>query len=389
VRTKLVFVVALLGAGLIGGGVAIAVGSAVWGVGGTTTVVRETAVATAPVSFQTPSDNESKSVGAIYTKAAPAVVQVTSSVVTQTFYGEERGEALGSGFVIDKDGHIVTNYHVIEGADEVFVNFSQEDRIKATVVGTDPQTDVALLKIDAHRRALAPSEIGNSTFVHVGDQVVAIGNPFGLDRTVTSGIVSALQRQIISPSNYPIDKIIQTDAAINRGNSGGPLLNADGEVIGVNTQIATGGNGAEGNVGIGFAIPINTVMAVVGELMRSGRVTHAFLGVEMQDVTEQIASLADLPASGAIIASVVPGSPAEQAGLLGGDQSVIVDGESYVIGGDVVTQADGQPVESADDLRSMIGVKKPGDTMQLEITRAGQTQTVKVTLGTQPTTAQR
>jgi S1-C subfamily serine protease len=383
-------VLALLGAGLVGGGVAMAVGSSVWGVGGTTTVIRETAVATAPVSFETPSgDTKTKSVGAIYIKAAPAVVQVTSSVVTQTFFGEQRGEALGSGFVIDKDGHIVTNYHVIEGADEVFVNFSRDDRIKATVVGIDPQTDVALLKIDAHRRALAPSEIGNSTFVHVGDQVVAIGNPFGLDRTVTSGIVSALQRQIISPSNYPIDKIIQTDAAINRGNSGGPLLNADGEVIGVNTQIATGGSGSEGNVGIGFAIPINTVMGVVDELMRSGRASHAFLGVEMQDVTEQIASLADLPAAGAIISSVVAGSPAEKAGLQGGTQNVIVDGESYVLGGDVVTQADGKPIESADELRSMIGAKKPGDTMELEVTRAGESKTVMVTLGTQPATAQR
>lgn len=382
-------VFALLGAGLAGGGVAIAVGSAVWGVGGTTTVVREAAVPTAPVSFETPSDGESRSVGSIYTKAAPAVVQVTSSVVSQSFYGEERGEALGSGFVIDKDGHIVTNYHVIEGADEVFVNFSQDDRLKATVVGVDPQTDVALLKIDAHRRALAPSQIGNSGFVHVGDQVVAIGNPFGLDRTVTSGIVSALQRQIISPSNYPIDKIIQTDAAINRGNSGGPLLNADGEVIGVNTQIATGGNGSEGNVGIGFAIPINTVMGVVDELMRNGSVTHAFLGVEMQDLTQQIANLADLPASGAIIASVVPGSPADKAGLLGGDENVIVDGESYVLGGDVVTEADGQPVGSADDLRSLIGSMKPGESMELEITRAGETQTVTVTLSAQPTTPQR
>jgi S1-C subfamily serine protease len=390
VRTKLVPVLTLLGAGLVGGGVAVAVGSSVWGVGGTTTVIRETAAATAPVSFETPSgDTKTKSVGAIYIKAAPAVVQVTSSVVTQTFFGEQRGEALGSGFVIDKDGHIVTNYHVIEGADEVFVNFSHDDRIKATVVGVDPQTDVALLKIDAHRRALAPSEIGNSTFVHVGDQVVAIGNPFGLDRTVTSGIVSALQRQIISPSNYPIDKIIQTDAAINRGNSGGPLLNADGEVIGVNTQIATGGSGSEGNVGIGFAIPINTVMGVVDELMRSGRASHAFLGVEMQDVTEQIASLADLPAAGAIISSVVAGSPAEKAGLQGGTQNVIVDGESYVLGGDVVTQADGKPIESADELRSMIGAKKPGDTMELEVTRAGESKTVMVTLGTQPATAQR
>jgi S1-C subfamily serine protease len=269
------------------------------------------------------------------------------------------------------------------------VNFSHEDRIKAEVVGTDPQTDLALLKIDAHRRALSPSSIGNSAAVHVGDQVVAIGNPFGLDRTVTAGIVSALQRQIISPTNYPIDKVIQTDAAINKGNSGGPLLNAEGEVIGVNTQIATGGTGGEGNVGIGFAIPINTVMSVVDDLMKNGRVEHAYLGVEMQDVTEQISSLADLPESGAIIARVVPGSPAERAGLLGGTQNVVVDGESYVLGGDVVTAADGKPVASSDELRSLIGTLEPGDTLELEIHRGTETKTVKVTLAAQPATAQR
>jgi len=391
VRAKLVPFFALLGAGLIGGGIAIAVFSSVWGVGGgTTTVIRESAAATpAPTAFEAPGDGGPASVGEIYNRAAPAVVQVTSSVVTQTFFGEERGEALGSGFVIDKDGHIVTNYHVIEGAAEVYVNFSHEDRIKATVVGTDPQTDLALLKIDAHRRALAPSSIGNSAAVNVGDEVVAIGNPFGLDRTVTAGIVSALQRQITSPTNYPIDKVIQTDAAINKGNSGGPLLNANGEVIGVNTQIATGGTGGEGNVGIGFAIPINTVMAVVEDLMRNGRVEHAYLGVEMQDVTQQIATLADLPESGAIIARVVPGSPAEKAGLLGGDQNVVVDGQSYVLGGDVVTLADGEPVASADELRSHIGTLKPGDTLELEIHRGAETMTVTVKLAAQPTTAQR
>ncbi len=389
---KLVPILALFGAGLAGGALAITVFSSVWGVGGgTTTVIRESAAASsAPAAFETPGDGPGGlTVGSIYDRAAPAVVQVTSSVVTQTFFGEQRGEALGSGFVIDKDGHIVTNYHVIAGAEEVYVNFSHEDRIKATVVGTDPQTDLALLKIDAHRRALSPSSLGNSAAVKVGDEVVAIGNPFGLDRTVTAGIVSAVQRQITSPTNYPIDKIIQTDAAINKGNSGGPLLNADGEVIGVNTQIATGGTGGEGNVGIGFAIPINTVMAVVDGLMKNGRVEHAYLGVEMQDVTEQIANLANLPESGAIIARVVPGSPAEKAGLLGGDQNVVVDGQSYVLGGDVVTLADGQPVASADELRSLVGSLEPGDSLSLEVRRGDETMTVTVKLTAQPTTAQR
>jgi S1-C subfamily serine protease len=385
VRSKLPLVAALLAAALLGGGVTLAVGSAVWGMGGTSTVVRETQTVAEPAALDTPGETGAESVGAIYAKAAPAVVQVTSSVVTQTFFGEQRGEALGSGFVIDKDGHIVTNYHVIEGASEVFVNFSQEDRIKATIVGSDPQTDVALLKIDAHRRALSPISIGNSSAVRVGDDVVAIGNPFGLDRTVTAGIVSALQRQIISPSNFPIDKVIQTDAAINKGNSGGPLLNAQGEVIGVNTQIATAGS--EGNVGIGFAVPINTVVSVVGELMRSGSVEHAYLGVEMTDVTPAISQLANLPEQGAMISNVVPGSPAAKAGLLGGDQNVIVDGESYVLGGDIVTSVDGTSVASADDLRTAVGSKKPGDSIKLEIWRDGETKTVEVKLGAQPSSA--
>ncbi len=269
------------------------------------------------------------------------------------------------------------------------MNFSHEDRIKATVVGTDPQTDLALLKIDAHRRALAPSSIGNSAAVNVGDEVVAIGNPFGLDRTVTAGIVSALQRQITSPTNYPIDKVIQTDAAINKGNSGGPLLNANGEVIGVNTQIATGGTGGEGNVGIGFAIPINTVMDVVDrpDAQRHASSTPTSAS-RCRTSREQIATLADLPESGAIIARVVPGSPAEKAGLLGGDQNVVVDGRVLR-----PRRRHRDPrgrrarrVRGRIALRS-IGTQKPGDTLELEIHRGEETMTVTVKLGAQPTTA--
>ena len=261
-RSGLPYVASVAAAGLLGGGVAFAVGSAMWDEGGTTTVVEAADAATEPPSFgSVTGEEEGGSIADVYRRVSPGVVQVTSSVLTDSVFGPQRREGLGSGFVVDKDGHIVTNYHVVQGATEVFVNFSQDDQLKARIVGTDPTTDIALLKIDGHRRGLAPILLGNSDEIKVGDEVVAIGNPFGFERSITAGIVSALQREIVSPNNFPIDQVIQTDAAINRGNSGGPLLNAEGEVIGVNTQIATAGS--EGNVGIGFAVPVNTVKDVV------------------------------------------------------------------------------------------------------------------------------
>jgi len=376
---------ALVLAALLGGGAALAVETAVLNEGGTTTVIREGADSTAsPAALS--DDQAAGTVARVYRDASPGVVQVTSNAVSEDpFFGEQRAQSLGSGFVIDKDGHIVTNYHVIQGADEVFVNFSGEDRIKARVIGADPSTDIAVLKIDAHRRALTPLQLGNSDSIDVGDGVIAIGNPFGLDRTATAGIVSALQRQIQAPSGFTIDKVIQTDAAINKGNSGGPLLNAAGRVIGVNTQIETGGT-SEGNVGIGFAVPVNTVREVASEIMETGRVDHPYLGVEMQTIDEKVAKSFNLPAEkGVLITSVRPGSPAEEAGVRGGTTSVIVEGNSYVIGGDVVTKADGRPVESADELREIVTSKEPGDTLRLEVKREDETETVKVELGRQPT----
>lgn len=376
---------ALVLAALLGGGAALAVETAVLNEGGTTTVIRESADSTAsPAALS--DDQAAGTVARVYRDASPGVVQVTSNAVSEDpFFGEQRAQSLGSGFVIDKDGHIVTNYHVVQGADEVFVNFSGEDRIKARVIGADPSTDIAVLKIDAHRRALTPLRLGNSDSIDVGDGVIAIGNPFGLDRTATAGIVSALQRQIQAPSGFTIDKVIQTDAAINKGNSGGPLLNAAGRVIGVNTQIETGGT-SEGNVGIGFAVPVNTVREVASEIMEHGRVDHPYLGVEMQTIDEEVAESFNLPAEkGVLITSVRPGSPADEAGLRGGTTSVILEGNSYVIGGDVVTKAEGRPVESADELREIVTSKEPGDTLRLEVKREDETETVKVELGRQPT----
>ena len=307
---------------------------------------------------------------------------------TDPVFGQpQRGQALGSGFVIDKAGHILTNFHVVEGAKEVFINFTGDDRYKATIVGTDPSTDLAVLQIDAQSRALTPLPLGNSDELQVGAPVVAIGNPFGLDRTETAGIVSALQREIQAPNGFTIDKVIQTDAAINKGNSGGPLLDADGKVIGINSQIETGDSGT-GNVGIGFAVPINTVREVASEIIKTGKAEHAYLGVKMQTIDDTLAQTARLPAQkGVILTTVQAGSPAAEAGLKGGTRSVVVDGTTYTVGGDVITKANGRELESADELREIVTSKDPGDKLSLEVHRDGSTETVTVTLGSQPPNA--
>ena len=378
---------ALVVAGLLGGAAAVGIGAAVDSDDGGTTTVLSTATTAQSTRFAA-DDESGKSVQQIYAQSGPGVVQVTSTSVVgnDPFFGPQPRASLGSGFVIDKSGHIVTNFHVIDGAQEVEVNFSGDDRVPARVVGSDPSTDLAVLEIDAQARALTPLPLGNSDAVRVGDSVVAIGNPFGLERTVTAGIVSALQREITAPNGYTIDKVIQTDAPINHGNSGGPLLNAEGAVIGVNSQIESSTGG--GNVGIGFAVPINTVKEVVSQIRESGRVEHAYLGVRMQEIDENLAQTFRLPVdSGILIVDVVDGSPADEAGLQGGDQPVIVGGKSYVLGGDIVTAADGQSVATPDDLRRLIMEKEPGEAMTLEVRRGdrGESErTVSVTLGRQP-----
>jgi S1-C subfamily serine protease len=369
-------------AALLGAGIAIGVGAAAWH-GGTTTVVRVERASSEPANF---ANQTGKTVDDIYKEAAPGVVQVTSTsvVASNPFFGTQEQEALGSGFVIDKAGHIITNYHVVEGAKKVEVSFSSNDHIKARVVGSDPSTDIAVLKIDAKARALTPLPLGDSDTVRVGDAVVAIGNPFGLARTATAGIVSALQREIQAPNNFVIDKVIQTDAAINHGNSGGPLLNARGEVIGVNSQIETGGTGG-GNVGIGFAIPINTVSDIVSQLIAHGKVDHAFLGIEMQPIDSSLTQTFRLPADhGVLITRVIPGSPAAHAGLKAGTHQVVVDGTTYVVGGDVITKADGKAVTDPDQLGALVRSKKPGDEITLEVHRDSETKDVNVKLGRQP-----
>src|SRR3954453_21621300 len=313
-----------IAAALLGGCVALGGAAALGKLGDNTTIIREEAAPTssAPAAFET---GRHESINEIYRSSAPGVVHIETTLrVAQSsapFFGNPFGtttrteRALRSGCVIDRAGDIVTNYHVVHGATSIQVSFSNNERYRAKLVGSDPSTDIAVLKVDVQASALKALPLGNSDAVHVGDQVIAIGNPFGLDRSVTAGIVSAVQRRIEAPNNLSIAHVIQTDAALNHGNSGGPLLTAQGQVIGVNAQIATGGT-SDGNVGIGFAIPINTVRDVVGQLIKHGKVQHAFLGIEGKTLTAPIAHLFPLPVtSGVLVATVRPRSGAAQAGL--------------------------------------------------------------------------
>jgi len=382
----------LLAAALLGGGIALGGAAAFGKLGNKTTIIREEVASrsSAPAAFQ---QGKERSINEIYRASAPAVVHIeTTTRVKQPadpFFGNPFGtsqtqRALGSGFVIDKAGHIVTNYHVVQGASLIQVSFSNNERFKAKVVGVDPSTDVAVLKVNVKSRALKTLTLGNSDDVRVGDQVIAIGNPFGLDRSVTAGIVSAVQRRIEAPNNLSIAHVIQTDAALNHGNSGGPLLNAQGEVIGVNAQIETGGQ-TQGNVGIGFAIPINTVKAVVAELIKHGKVQHAFLGIEGKTLQPNIARLFHLPVtSGVLIASVRPNTGAAKAGLKAATNQITVEGESWPAGGDVIVKADGQPVPTIERLIDFISTKKPGDKIGLEVIRGASRVHLSVTLGRQP-----
>jgi S1-C subfamily serine protease len=378
----------LVGVALLGAGLALG-GAAALGHLGATTTIQEVAAApdrsAANASFATQS--HALTAEQVYKRAAPGVVQITAtSVQTQTdpfgFFPPttHTARALGSGFVVDKAGHIITNDHVIAGAQKVQVSFSGNDELNARVIGKDPSTDVAVIQVDARSRSLTPLPLGDSDAVQVGDPVVAIGNPFSLTRTATAGIVSAVQRTIDAPNGLSIDHVIQTDAAINHGNSGGPLLNSRGDVIGVNAQIQAGSSG--GNLGIGFAIPINTVKSVVAQLIRNGKVQHAFLGVAALPVTSSFAHLFNLPTmTGLLVQQVTPGSAAARAGLRAGQTPVVVEGESYVLGGDIIIAANGAPVQSQSQLRDLIAREKPGDRISLQLYRAGKRKTIEVTLG--------
>jgi S1-C subfamily serine protease len=385
--------VGLIASALLGGLVALGGAAALGKLGeGQTTIIREEVApsSSAPASFDT---GKRESINEIYRASAPGVVHIETTLKVQQndpFFGNAFGgttqteRALGSGFVIDRAGHIVTNYHVVRGATTIQVSFSNNERYRARLVGSDPSTDIAVLEVSVPASALKALPLGNSDGVRVGDQVIAIGNPFGLDRSVTAGIVSAVQRRIEAPNDLSIAHVIQTDAALNHGNSGGPLLNAQGQVVGVNAQIETGGV-SQGNVGIGFAIPINTVKDVVAQLIKHGKVQHAFLGIEGKTLTPQIAHLFHLgTTSGVIVATVRAGTGAAQAGLEPAADQVTVQGESWPAGGDVIVKVDDEPIATVEQLVDVIAAKKPGDKVRVEVVRGASHKTLTVTLGRQP-----
>src|SRR5215207_6811465 len=395
------FFSALLGGVVVAvfGWIAIAAGWIESDGGSTTTVA---APLTAPVKDSSGSD-DTNVVNQIYKADGDGVAFIESQVEAPSEgvapegfnpFGEpepapEGGAATGSGFVIDDEGHVLTNNHVVEGASKVTVKLGDsETTYDAEVVGADPGTDVALLKVDAPKSAFHPLALGRSAEMEVGDPVVAIGNPFGLDRTVTSGIVSALQRNIQAPNGFSISHVIQTDAAINPGNSGGPLINAEGAVIGINAQIATGGGG-NGNVGIGFAIPIDTVRAEIEQLKTKGEVEHAFIGISGGTITSELAKALNLPVDeGVIVQSVVKDGPADKAGIEAGGTEAQINGEEVRLGGDIITEVDGEKLKSMDELVEIIQSHKPGDELQLTLLRDGQEKTADVTLGNQPNSSE-
>ncbi|MGI8945636.1 MAG: S1C family serine protease [Thermoleophilaceae bacterium] len=297
----------------------------------------------------------------------------------------EGGTATGSGFVVDEDGTIITNAHVVEGSTDVSVRFDEDGEfVDAKVVGRDPSSDIAVLEVDPSQAKLEPVPLGRSADVEVGDPVVAIGNPFGFTRTVTTGIVSALQRRIEAPNGFPIRNVIQTDASINPGNSGGPLLDAEGRVIGINSQIATGAAG--GSVGIGFAVPIDTVRSLLPRLKRDGRVERSYLGIEMAPVTGQVAEDLDLAVDeGALITRVLSGGPAAKAGLRGGRRPT---GEGIVAGGDLIVKVGDTAVKTPDDVARAIADDEPGNAVEVVYYRGEEKRTVEVTLGKRPGTVQ-
>ncbi len=345
---KLALIASLAAAAAIGAASYAALSS-----GGSTTVVRQVTVAGAqPTAATSPS-----SVTDVYNSASKGVVEITVAGTSSgyPFGGSQTREAQGSGFVYDAQGDIVTNEHVVENADSYSVKFWNGATYKAKLVGTDPSTDLAVLKVNAPPSLLHPLALGDSSALQVGQGVVAIGSPFGLEETVTAGIVSALHREMTAPNNFTIADSIQTDTAINHGNSGGPLLDLTGKVIGVNAQIESDSGD---NAGVGFAVPSNTVKAIVSQLASGGSVQHAYLGVGIATAS-----------NGVRLTEVRGGTPADKAGLQAGD---------------VITKLDGKAVSGAPELGSAIDAKRPGDSVSLTYVRGGKTATVTVKLAARP-----
>jgi len=383
---------------LLGGLIVVAVLAATGSLGGKSTTVT---TVQAPVPAAT---NAAHVTGAltpheVYARNAPGVVFVTSTEVekaegSELFGGEgatRQGVATGSGIVINGNGIILTNYHVIAKAVKVTVSFEKGKTVEAQIIGKDPSDDLAVLRVPTEGLSLHPLTLGNSNSVQVGEAAYAIGNPFDLQRTLTSGIISALRREIKSPNEFTIRNVLQTDAAINPGNSGGPLINGYGQVIGINSQIETGGSGSNGNIGIGFAIPINTAKSVLGQLEKGGTVTGPYLGVSTVTVGAALKAL-NLPVKeGALIEGVEKGSAAAKAGLHGGSASAQTEAGTIATGGDVIVEVDGHKVASSEELANVISAKSPGQSVKIKFLRpagAGkyETKTIEVKLGSRPVT---
>jgi putative serine protease PepD len=340
----LALVVAAIGGGIVGAGVMAAVDE-----DGSTT--------TATVAGREVADQSSAptSLSELYKQVSPSVVEIQVQAQGDSPFGSPQG-GTGTGWMYDET-HIVTNQHVISSANEVTIRFEDGREVQARVIGSDPSTDVALLELNEGADAPATLERGSTESLEVGDPVVAIGSPFGLEGSLTTGVVSGLGRTIQAPDGFAIDNVVQTDAALNPGNSGGPLLDLNGRVVGMNAQIASQSGSSSG---IGYAIPIETVQSVVEQLLEDGQVEHAYLGVEVADAENN---------GGARIVTVRDGAPADKAGVQEGD---------------VVVSADGEEVQNGDDLRSAVNAKNPGDELELEVRRDGNTRTITVELGTRP-----
>ncbi len=322
-------------------------------------------------------DNEEQENISVYKKALPSVVNITSTAVAfDFFYGQVPQQGQGSGFVIDTEGHILTNYHVVERARQVEVTTSDKKKYKAEIVGTDPAHDLAVIQIQSH--SITPATLGDSKGLIVGQKVFAIGNPFGLSGTMTRGIISSI-RSVAGQRGY-IDEAIQTDAAINPGNSGGPLLNSRGEVIGINSMILTGG--AEQSAGIGFAIPISTARAVLDDLIHIGHARYPSLGVRTLPIGPELADEMGLPAdSGLLIVQVVPGGAGEHAGLHGGTERAYLGNMPIMLGGDLIVAIDGKEVQDQQDLSHVMQSHRMGDTVTVTVYRGKKKMDVRVTLG--------
>jgi putative serine protease PepD len=377
-------------AGVLGGLIVLLIGAVLIATDVIDTGDSQTVVRQVPITQQASGSGGGRTVNDIYKQEGRGVAFISAHGVTSDenspFGIPQQGEATGSGFVVDKQGNIITNAHVVEGADSVDVSFDESgNSVPAEVKGVDTSADVAVLKVDpSDVKDLTPIPLGDSSKVEVGDPVIAIGNPFGYSRTVTTGIVSGLQRQIQAPNGFTISNVIQTDASINPGNSGGPLMDANGRVIGINSQIATGGG--QGSVGIGFAVPINTAKNLLPDLKAGETVERAYLGVQMQGVDSQLAQDLNLAADhGALIVSVTPDSPADKAGLRGGRTETA---QGVPAGGDLIVAIDGKEMRDENQVASEIASHKPGDKVEIEYYRGNDKQTATVELTKRPANAE-